>query len=61
MAYPSRCSITHPCPECRGRGPVQSWACYTCHNTGVAPTHPHPKPINVWAGYGTSAESQAGA
>ena len=61
MARHPKCSLSHPCPECKGRGPIQGWACYTCLNTGVAPDHPHPKPTNVWHGYSVSAEIRAGA
>lgn len=49
--------MSHPCKECKGRGPVQGWACYTCNNTGIQPTHPLPTPINIWAGYSSRNES----
>jgi len=60
MARTCRTSLSHPCHECKGKGPVQAWACHECNNTGTRPEY-RPKPLNIRAGYSNAAELRAGA
>lgn len=51
------------CPSCEGRPWTAEEArkgcrCITCDNAGEIPRH---RPVNIWAGYSTFHECQAGA
>jgi DnaJ-class molecular chaperone len=68
-AKAAKCYSMKPCPSCKGegRGRFQysdgsygsGWMCDNCDATGKVSIYPPAK--NIWAGYSTMYERQAGA